>query len=218
MHETGHDWGLIGHAPGNGFPLGLMQNQSGASQSLSAWDWFLLGWMPNSQVYCDSFSTLKTNSIYLTALEHEDSQVKMIAIALDSHRLLIIEAHGIGKWWNRRTNLNYFVGENGFYGISAYVVETMIESPSMVTDPQGATLFDDDGNNDVYKRFTKFIKIDGEASNNYGLITASQEGRGRRISDAYLAVKGDTFTIEGVKISFVETGNVNTVKIERVIG
>ena len=216
IHETGHDWGLIGHAPGNGFPFGLMQNQSGATQSLSAWDWFVLSWMPSNQVYCDTLATLKNATVTLSPLEREDSQTKMIAIALDTHRLLIVEAHGLGKWWDRRENLDYAIGSTGFYGLTAYVVETMIESPNMQTDALGVTLFDDDGNNDIYKRFTKFEKITGEASNLYNFTTASQPGRGQKVSNAYIAVLGDSFTIEGVKITFAGTGDYESVKIEKV--
>ena len=28
IHELGHDWGLLGHAPGNGWPVGVMTNQA----------------------------------------------------------------------------------------------------------------------------------------------------------------------------------------------
>jgi hypothetical protein len=216
IHETGHDWGLIGHAPGNGFPFGLMQNQSGATQSLSAWDWFVLSWMPSTQVYCDTLATLKNATVTLSPLEREDSQTKMIGVALDSHRLLVVEAHGLGKWWDRREILDYAIGSSGFYGLTAYVVETMIESPGMQTDSQGAALFDDDGNNDIYKRFTKFEKITGESSNLYNFTTASQPGRGQKVSNAYIAVLGDSFTIEGVKITFAATGDYESVKIEKV--
>ncbi|CAB4750512.1 unannotated protein [freshwater metagenome] len=140
----------------------------------------------------------------------------MIAIVLDSHRLLIIESHGVGKWWDRRDNHDYNIGTSGFYGLTAYIVETMIDSPSMQTDGLGIVLSDDDGNNDVYKRFTKFEKIDGVASNLYRLTSASQVGRGQVISNAYIAVLGDSFTIAGVKFTFIGTGDFDTVRIEKV--
>jgi len=41
IHETLHDLRINGHAPGNGWPLGIMTNQSGISLAMNPWEQFL---------------------------------------------------------------------------------------------------------------------------------------------------------------------------------
>ena len=82
IHETLHDFNIIGHAPGNGWPLGIMTNQSGISYALNPWEQFLFDWLPASQIYCDDIKTLKTATISLTPVEREDQQTKMAVIKL----------------------------------------------------------------------------------------------------------------------------------------
>ena len=77
VHETIHDFNIVGHAPGNGWPLGMMTNQSGISLAMNPYERFLLDWLPANQIYCDDVSTLKTATISLTPVEREDRKTKM---------------------------------------------------------------------------------------------------------------------------------------------
>jgi M6 family metalloprotease-like protein len=210
IHETAHDWGLVGHAPGNGWPLSLMQNQAGLSLALNAWDRFVLGWMPDSQVYCDALESLTTSEISLSPLERADSSTKMVAIKLTESKLLIVEAHGMGEWALRRPTQYYSFDETGFYGVVAYVVDTQFETGDPIFNADGSAPQDDNGNDGYIKRFAKYYKIDGEASNNYGL-----NNTGTWNNNAYIAVLGDTFSIEGVKITFTKTGDYETVSVSK---
>ena len=213
IHETSHDWGLKGHAPGDGWPLGLMATQDGLSLNPSGWDQFLLTWLPDDQVYCETKQTLKTAEVKLSPLQREDKQTKIIAIALDDSRLLVIESHGIDKWSSRRldsTAQNYGFGEYGFYGVFVYIVTTK-EQGLLVRDQQGANLAVDDGNNDTVPRQARAFPIVGAASNNYNL---NNFGNGIT-NDNYIAVQGDYFVIEGIKITFIEANDYNTVRIEK---
>jgi hypothetical protein len=211
IHETGHDWGLYGHAPGNGWPIGMMLNQSGYSLALNAWESFVLTWMPDELVYCDTKANLKTAEIKLSALEREDSQTKMIAIKLDESRLLVVETHGAGKWTSRRPTQNYNFESRGFYGVIAYVVDTKFTTDRPFVKPDGSVLNDDDGVTRAIPRYSYMYPIDAEvASHEYGLIN---RGPGKDYG-RYIAVQGDSMTIEGVKITVVSTGDYETIKIE----
>lgn len=215
IHEMGHDWGLLGHAPGNGWPVGVMTNQAGLSVSLNAWERFMLTWMPDELVYCDTKETLQDATLKLSALERSDNQTKMISIALDDHRLLIIEAHGISKWSSRRPQQNYNFGTTGYYALMAYVVDTKFSysGPTQV-NPDGSSLAIDDGNNPAVQRYAYFYQVDGaKGSSNYNLINFGRNAP--KDYDAFWAVQGDTFTIEGIKITFVATGDYETVRIEK---
>lgn len=214
LHETGHDWGLYGHAPGNGWPLGLMVNQSLYSQALFSWERFLLSWLPDDQVYCDTKSTLKTAEIKLSAVERDDLQTKMIGIKLDSNRLLVIESHGNGKWTSLREKALNSFNPLGFYGVIAYVVDSKFTVDRPFVKPDGSVLNDDDGVSRAIPRYTYMYPIDD--------LTASHEfrlaSRDKPVEDygRYTAVQGDTITIEGIKISVLSTGDYETVKIEKV--
>ena len=213
IHETGHDWGLKGHAPGDGWPVGIMQNQDGFLLNPSAWDQFLMTWLPDEQVYCDLKSDLKTTEIRLSPLQREDKQTKMVGIVLDSSRLLVIESYGIDKWADRRLDSSaqyYDFDEHGFYAVTAYIVDTR-EQGQLVRDSQGSNLDTDDGNNNAVPRQAKFYPVEGQASNSYGL----NKFGGNLRNDNYFAVQDDSFLIEGIRITFVKADDYNTIKIEK---
>ena len=72
----------------------------------------------------------------------------------------------------------------------------------------------DDGNNPVISRYAYFSQVDGAVgSASYNLVNFGPSAK--KDYDSYWAVQGDTFTIEGVKITFVSTGDYETVKIEK---
>ena len=211
LHETQHDWGLYGHAPGNGWPIGLSVNQSGYSLAMNAWERFVLTWMPDELVYCDTKADLKTAEVKLSALEREDSQTKMIAIKLDQSRLIVVETHGAGKWTSRRDTQNYNFKTRGFYGVVAYVVDTKFTTDRPFVKPDGSALESDDGVTRAIPRYAYMYPIDGPiSSHEYGLVNmgpGTDYGR-------YIAVQGDSITIEGVKITVVSTGDYETVRVE----
>jgi hypothetical protein len=223
IHEVGHDWGLYGHAPGNGWSIGIMTNQAGISQSISAWERFLLTWMPDELVYCDTKSTLKDATVKLSALERADNQTKMIAIALDDHRLLVVEAHGTGEWFSRRPeqtiehgqSLQYKFGEKGFYAVIAYIVDTKFTTPDVIlVNPDGGGLAEDNGVNPNLPRYAYLVKVDGGVGSNYYPLhpdTSPNFDYG-----AYVAVQGDSFTVEGVHIKLLATGDYETIEIKKL--
>jgi len=222
VHEMGHDWGLYGHAPGNGWSIGIMSNQAGISQSPNAWESFLMTWMPDELVYCDKKSSIKKAEIRLSPLEREDKQTKMIAIALDDHRLLIVEAHGTGKWFSRRPeqtvehgqSLQYTFGDNGYYSVIAYIVDTKFTTPDVIlVNPDGGGLAEDNGVNPNLPRYAYLLKVDGGIGSNY--YPLHQDSNPYIDYGAYVAIQGDSFTVEGVHIKVLATGDYETIEISK---
>ena len=202
IHETLHDFNLIGHAPGNGWPLGIMTNQSGISLALNPYEQFLMGWLPVDQIYCDDARNLRTATVSLTPVEREDNQTKMAIIALSNKKAIVVESHGIDKWSNFKFGDREF--PPGFYSIMAYVVDLdKVAAPPIKAD--GSSLSNDDWAWAVWQ------KVDGQTSNGFNLSV----GEGKNLAD-YVAVLGDSFTIEGVKIEFIATGDHETIRISKV--
>lgn len=201
IHETLHDFNIIGHAPGNGWPLGMMQNQSGISYALSSWEQFVLGWLPDDQIYCDDLSSLKTTTISLTPLEREDRQTKMATIKLSPTRAIVIESHGIDKWSTLNFADRYF--PPGFYSIMVYVVDLdKTFAPPVKADGSS-------GNSD-YNAWAIWQTVRGGPSTDFNMSVGSNDNLAN-----YVAVLGDFFIIEGVRIEFIGTGDYETIRISK---
>jgi hypothetical protein len=219
IHETIHDFPIIGHAPGNGWPFGIMTNQSGISMAMNPWEQFRLGWMDENQIYCTEKSKLETTRIALSPLEREDKQTKMAVIKLSDYKAIAIEAHSIDKWSSFNTNGRAFAP--GFYGVMAYIIDLNDAGAPPVGYDGGHNLEGDDGNTPRYPRWAYFQKIDGKPS----FISPSiYEGpKGENFYDgnvanlnSFVALLGDSFVIEGVKITLVSTGVYETIEIKKL--
>ena len=202
IHETIHDFGIVGHAPGNGWPFGIMTNQSAISYAINPWEQFLLGWLPEEQIYCADAATLKTAKISLTPMEREDKQTKIAVIKLSPTRAIVVESHGIDKWSNFKFGDREF--PPGFYSIMTYVVD-LDKAIAPPVRPDGSSLPNEDWAWAVWQ------KVDGGSSNGFNQTV----GSGRNMAD-YVAVLGDSFTIDGIRIKFVATGDFETIEISKV--
>jgi len=201
IHETLHDFNIIGHAPGNGWPLGMMTNQSGISYAINPWEQFLFDWLPSDQIYCDAASSLKPATISLTPMEREDKQTKMAVIKLSDTRAIVVESHGIDKWSSFNFADRAFPA--GFYSIMAYVID-LDKSVAPPVRADGTSL-----NNDEWA-WAVWEKVNGQPSNEFRINV----GENKDLSN-YVAVLGDSFVIEGVRIKFVGTGDYETIEISK---
>ena len=201
IHETLHDFNIIGHAPGNGWPLGIMTSQSGIGLAINPWEQFLFDWLPSDQIYCDVASSLKTATISLTPVEREDKQTKMAVIKLSPTRAIVVESHGVDKWSTLGFGDRAFPA--GFYSVLAYVVDLdKTVAPPVRAD--GTSLSNDDWAWAVWE------KVSGQLSNEFYMNVGDQKDLA-----GYVAVLGDSFVIEGVKIKFVGTGDYETIEISK---
>lgn len=201
IHETLHDFGITMHAPGNGWPLSIGTNQSGISLALNPWEQFLLEWLPHNQIYCDDFKTLKSATLSLTPVEREDRQTKMAVVRLSPTRAIVVESHGIDKWSNFKFGDREF--PPGFYSVMAYIVDLDKNvAPPINSDATSV-------GNDEWA-WAVWQKVSGDRSNEFRISV----GDGKILGD-YVAVLGDSFVIEGVRIDFVGTGDYETIRISR---
>lgn len=201
VHETLHDFDIVMHSPGNGWPLGIGTNQSGISYALNPYEQFLLDWLPKEQIYCVDSRNLSTVSISLTPVEREDKQTKMAIVRLSSTRLIVIESHGIDKWSSLGFGDRSFPA--GFYSIMAYIVDlNQVTAPPV--SPDSRSLSTDEWGWAVWQ------KIEGAASDGLKIPV----GYGKNLGD-YVALLGDSFLIDGVRIKFVGTGDYETIEISK---
>jgi hypothetical protein len=201
IHETMHDFGISMHAPGNGWPLSIGTNQSGISLAINPWEQFLFDWLPADQIYCDDIATLKTATISLSPVEREDKQTKMAVIRLTATKAIVVESHGIDKWSDFKFGDREF--PPGFYSIMAYVVD-LDKNAAPPINPDGTSLGNDEWAWAVWQ------KVQGTRSNQFNISVGDQ----KNLAD-YVAVLGDSFVIEGVRIKFVGTGDYETIEISR---
>ena len=201
IHENLHDFNIIGHAPGNGWPLGMMTNQSGISYAINPWEQFVLGWLPADQIYCDEAANLKPVTISLSHVEREDKQTKIAVIKLSPTKAIVVESHGIDKW--SALNFGDRAFPAGFYSVMAYVVDLDKAVAAPVNNDASSQ------SNDEWA-WAVWQKVSGGSSNGY----YRNVGEGKELAD-YVAVLGDSFVIEGVRIKFVGTGDYETIEISK---
>jgi hypothetical protein len=161
----------------------------------------LFGWLPEDQIYCDDAATLKTATISLSPVEREDRQTKMAVIRLSATKAIVVESHGIDKWSNFQFGDRQF--PPGFYSVMAYVVDLDKNSAPPINS-DGTSLSNDDW------AWAVFQKVQGVPSNEFNISVGD-----RKSLSSYVAVLGDSFVIEGVRIKFVATGDYETIEISR---
>ncbi|SVC55022.1 uncharacterized protein METZ01_LOCUS307876, partial [marine metagenome] len=105
LHEIGHTWGLAGHAPvailgrehergSTDSDLHLMGNQDALHKVFSVWDQWLLGWLPENEVYCLPGSQLDRTDVELVALERSgEGGYRTAMIPLTQSSILVVESH-----------------------------------------------------------------------------------------------------------------------------
>ena len=201
IHETMHDFNISMHAPGNGWPLSIGTNQSGISLALNPWEQFLFDWLPADQIYCDDIATLKTATISLSPVEREDRQTKMAVIRVSPTKAVVVESHGIDKWSNFKFGDREF--PPGFYSIMAYIVDLDKNSAPPINS-DATSVSNDDWAWGVWQ------KVQGTRSNQFEVNVGDR----KNLAD-YVAVLGDSFVIEGVRIKFVGTGDFETIEISK---
>lgn len=119
VHEIGHTWGLAGHAPvatlGRELEVGstesdlhLMGNQDAVHQVFSIWDQWLLGWLPEKEVYCLPAYQIESTDVELVTLDRLDEEgYRTAMIPVNETSILVVESRD--------------------YGIVVYLVDTTLD-------------------------------------------------------------------------------------------
>ena len=203
IHELGHHMGFVGHSPDELRHLDLMDDQSGYGLSTSTWNQLLVDWLLPSQLYCRTINNLKDDEITLTSIDSLKSGLKSAMIAMSNHEVLVIESRRKDYWTNpiytRVPNLRNEVFD-GFYGIAIYLVDT-----SKTNDPVMETTSPGYDPNVQYK-YARNLKISDNHVSEYKGIDGLE----------YLMLQGESLTFRNVKISFIQTGDFDTIKIQKI--
>jgi hypothetical protein len=203
IHEMLHDFPLPLHAPGNGW---INERYTFA---LNSWSRFQMNWFNDDQIYCVEKENLKNVNIALSPVETEDLKTKMVTIKLSKTKAIVVQAHGVDKW--SRIESAPYKFPAGFYGVVAYVVDLENQGAyNFGTDGRATT--GDNGNDPKYPKWSLYSQIDGSSSFPREFFPEQTE----RDYGRYIAGLGDSFVIEGIKITLVGTGDYETIKIEKV--
>jgi hypothetical protein len=191
IHEWGHPMGLAGHAPRS--HISIMDNQNGSSVVLNVWDSFFSGWLGSDELYCMPIEE-KSKEITLIPLERFQRGPRGVIVPITDTNALVIESHRAEGWGKRMMDANYVrqFGTDGgaSYGVSVYWVDTASDTNRWV----GTNGFYD---SDLGEKWADHVVPAGV----------------KRPFD--LLIKGDTVTYKGVTVSFVKTGDYDTVRITK---
>jgi len=98
-HETGHAFGLydedLNHASQSLGYWGIMaMSWSNNAIELGAWDRYLQGWLPQSQVNCTEMNSLTTDGVStkISPIVRQDKEVKTIMVPISTSKILVIES------------------------------------------------------------------------------------------------------------------------------
>lgn len=102
-HEFGHELGFahVGGSRGAEEPmngLDLMGNQNGPYRDLSGWMRFIIGWLGDSQVYCQETNGFTSNEISLVSLDDSKDGIKLVVIPTSSESAIVIESRRPTKY------------------------------------------------------------------------------------------------------------------------
>lgn len=195
IHELLHSSGVANHAPGNGMPIGIGQNQTptpqGFSGVMATWQLFLLDWLNPDQIFCVQKENLTSGYISLTPVDEKRYGQKMGIITLSPTTALVIESRRPIDWSAEM--------HSDATGILVYVVNTTLDS-----DRSHESLGDDNGNQPEFSKWA-YLRLPDDVQGGYSV---------RRNFTDYFLKQGKSVTFEGVKITLTNSTNNDLVKIE----
>ena len=191
IHEYGHPMGLPGHTPRSN--ISIMDNQNGSSVTLNVWDTFFSGWMGTDELYCMPIEE-KSKEITLIPLERLQRGPRGVIIPISDTNALVIESHRAEGWGKRMMDAEYG-RQSGNFGTASY----------------GVAVFWLDTTTDTNRYAGSSGFTDTDTGEKWGdhLVPA---GVSRPFD---LLIKGDTVTYKGITVSFVSTGDYDTVRITK---
>jgi hypothetical protein len=228
VHELLHGIGIAGHAPGGdqGLPLGIMDSQILGSYSINAWEQFILGWLPDSQMYCIAPDKVSGQIVSLSPMEREESATKAVVIPLTDHSGLVVQSNREDKWSSKQYSYGF---PDNFSGVVVYLVDTRngnYRSKGYGVDtPEFSGIVPKEiAPEDLF--YANYVKIDGEPSRQFGCPAGLATPPGLEntkgggcwqwtVLNYLVGTVGDSFTIAGINIQVVGTSKLDYVKITR---
>ena len=193
VHEVLHSHGFGGH-----FPFGFLNNHmmigGKQSEALSSWDALSAGWTNEEDIYCLSKEKVTKTALTLSPLDRKQKGLKSVMIKLNDHQVLVFESRRPDKWSLPLLNLK---------GLTAYVVDT-----KKVTDRESESASIES------ERTATYLTTDQRKVNGSNLFA----GCGRNGCDRTMinAIPGQTFTFDGIKLTFTKTGVNDEILLEKI--
>jgi hypothetical protein len=195
VHEVLHSMGISLHAPGNGFQTGVGQNQASRSWVLTAWETFKLGWYRDEQVFCAPKEKVSDLIVKLRPIEERGLGNRVAIVPLNSTQALVVESRrpvGYSEAWPKSNS-----------GIYVYRLDTNLDN-----DRSNESTGRDLGNDPNFQKWGYYLLSDQRPNPS-----------GRSHLDQYLdymIFRGETVTYDGTRISLLESGEFDVIKISRV--
>jgi hypothetical protein len=193
VHEVLHSHGFGGH-----FPYGFLNNHmmigGMQSEALSSWDALSAGWTNEEDIYCLSKEKVTKTALTLSPLDRKQKGLKSVMIKLNDHQVLVFESRRPDTWSLPVLNLK---------GLTAYVVDT-----KKVTDRESESASIES------ERTATYLTTDQRKVNGTNLFA----GCGRNGCDRTMinAIPGQTFTFDGIKLTFTKTGVNDEILLEKI--
>lgn len=208
LHEHLHNQGLLGHAPRQGSPLGIMTNQMGVRLPLQTWDSIILDWQLPTDIYCVRQEKLTRTEIIMSPLEREEIGTKAIMIRLSQFEILVIESRRDDKWINKLNSKEIINADKdgrskNFNGLVVYKVQVDKVDPYGTVDPDGVNWKDSSPN------FAYYIR------NNITDKGFSDFSGSEPFDLNFIINEGETLNYRGIKISLIKSQEHDTVVIDR---
>lgn len=197
LHEQLHAHGLHGHFPNTPDMFGLMLWDGAPSRALNSWDQITLDWLQPDQLYCAESKNLATTEVPIVPIEREAPGIHSIMIKTAENKVLVIESHRRDTW---SPGLH-----PGFAGIMAYLIDTTV---SATYEPGSRTT-------GMWVNFGDKSHGQSVALGQWAPAAVKYEGPVQPFDMSYVMFQGESFTVEGVKVSLVSSTNFDVVRLEK---
>ena len=214
LHEMMHSHGIFGHYIKIPWRIGLMSTGDSWSTALLSWDAIAQGWMNPEDLYCVEKSKLTLVDLKLVPIEREQKGNRVAMVKLNDHQVLMVESHRKDKWSDGLAP--------GFTGVMVTLIDTTKnttwDNPEGFANPSS---------------LAQALKIPGVNHGPYESVGAPHPNPGREYQGVgiingigvsgdkegwdqdYFLYQGESITYEGIKITFISTGDNDTVRIEK---
>jgi len=173
---------------------------------MNTWDELVVDWLAADEVYCVDKNNLKTVDLQLASIDRQQAGLHSVMVKLDQYRVLIVESHKPGEFSPGMPQ--------GVYGLTLQLVDTRIDTTW--NDAQATSVYVKMNNN--HRGFPPYGTriIGGEESsaslwNGMGIV-----GGVNGVDTNWLLLQGESYTFEGVGISFIKAGDTDSIRIEKV--
>ena len=184
LHEMGHAHGIAGHAPGNGWTYDVMASGS----TLSAWNGWLVEWIPDSEYVCIDGEAPGRHRIVLDSVDLNRGGTIAAVVRVSDTKVLVVESRRKGPF-----SIDF---PDGFAAITA----TLVDSEMVYQRYDGNY-----GKEKLY--FSYFIRAEGAERKTGDL---RELGLGDQNLLGYI---GDTLGYEKIRISLTESSEYDTIEV-----